>query len=66
VRRKFFEAAGWDAEDPVPARVVARMDELFGWEAGARGWQGEAQREWRRRYAPPRLEALRAELEAVS
>lgn len=50
----------------MPARVVARMDELFGWEAGARGWQGEAQREWRRRYAPPRLEALRAELEAVS
>ena len=31
----------------------------------ARGWQGEARRQWRRRYAPPRLEALRAELEAV-
>ena len=68
VRRKFFEAARLDREDPVPARVVARIDELFRLEAEARarGWQGEARREWRRRHAPPRLEALRAELEAVS
>jgi len=67
VRRKFFEAARLDAEDPVPARVVARIDELFGLEAEARarGSQREARREWRRRHAPPRLEALRAELEVV-
>jgi transposase len=66
-RRKFFEAAKLNPSDAAATRIVARIDDLFGIDAQARGQNLDhaARQALRLERAKPLVEIIRAEVEAA-
>ena len=66
-RRKFFDAAKLNPHDAVPTRLVKRIDELFGIDAGAREEKLDhaARHVLRLERAQPLVEIIRGEVEAA-
>jgi transposase len=67
VRRKFFDAVKLNPDDRVPARIVARIDELFAIDAEARntGMDHGARHALRQARSRPVVDLLRNHIEAA-